>query len=71
AGHHRNQSERCSLGAPCNLDVIKPAHFTRNYPVFAGLQLRFPQSCIITCGGIYRLFLLDQSEFPVDGNMIL
>ncbi|WP_206752371.1 hypothetical protein, partial [Acetobacter sicerae] len=28
-----------TLGAPRNLDVIKPARFARNYPVFAGLQL--------------------------------
>ena len=28
-----------ALGAPRNLDVIKPARFARNYPVFAGLQL--------------------------------
>jgi hypothetical protein len=25
--------------APRSLDVIKPARFARNYPVFAGLQL--------------------------------
>ncbi|MEE4452827.1 hypothetical protein, partial [Novosphingobium resinovorum] len=29
-----------ALGAPRSLDVIKPARFARNYPVFAGLQLR-------------------------------
>ncbi|MEE4455303.1 hypothetical protein V2S85_27110, partial [Novosphingobium resinovorum] len=28
-----------ALGAPRSLDVIKPARFARNYPVFAGLQL--------------------------------
>jgi len=28
-----------ALGAPRSLGVIKPARFTRNYPVFAGLQL--------------------------------
>ncbi|ATJ91320.1 hypothetical protein CIW82_12095 [Acetobacter tropicalis] len=28
-----------TLGAPRNLEVIKPARFARNYPVFAGLQL--------------------------------
>jgi hypothetical protein len=39
--------------------------------ISSAFELRFPQSCIITCGGIYRLFLLDQPEFPVDGNMIL
>ncbi|MEE4455193.1 hypothetical protein, partial [Novosphingobium resinovorum] len=31
-----------ALGAPRSLDVIKPARFARNYPVFAGLQLSSP-----------------------------
>ncbi|MEE4454373.1 hypothetical protein, partial [Novosphingobium resinovorum] len=41
-----------ALGAPRSLDVIKPARFARNYPVFAGLQLDTVESSLKVAGHV-------------------